>query len=250
MADDSLIAGLEKMTALVSSKDVDQSQTWKDKIYLTIDIDWAHDDILQDTIQIIEKAGVSATWFVTHDTQLLGSLRANSRFELGIHPNFNFLLQGDDRLGRTAEEVMDKILEVVLEAKSVRSHSMTQSSRLLDLFKEKGLTHDCNHFIPEQTKIPIIPWKHWNGLTRVCHYWEDDAACMYEQNTQVEELVRRDGLKVFDFHPIHIFLNTESMDRYERTRHLHQKPTELIKHRYEGEGTQTKLQKLFTAGKE
>jgi len=31
-------------------------------------------------------------------------------------------------------------------------------------------------------------------------------------------LLQRKGLKVFDFHPIHVFLNTENIKRYEAAR--------------------------------
>lgn len=54
---------------------------------------------------------------------------------------------------------------------------------------------------------------------------------------------------VVDFHPIHVFLNTESLDRYERTRSLHQNPKELIKHRYEGYGTRNRLLELLGSAK-
>ena len=53
------------------------------------------------------------------------------------------------------------------------------------------------------------------------------------------------GFHVFDFHPIHVFLNTESLDRYERTRSIHQNPKELIKHRYQGHGTRSWLMELL-----
>ena len=59
----------------------------------------------------------------------------------------------------------------------------------------------------------------------------------------------RGGLKVFDFHPIHVFLNTESLERYERTRALHHNPKELIKHRYEGYGTRNRLIELLELAK-
>lgn len=35
------------------------------------------------------------------------------------------------------------------------------------------------------------------------------------------------GLKVFDFHPIHIFLNTERADRYTRAKRYYKKPEKL-----------------------
>jgi hypothetical protein len=77
------------------------------------------------------------------------------------------------------------------------------------------------------------------------HFWEDDAVCIYEVNTPIRELLSRGGLKVFDFHPIHVFLNTENLDRYERTRPYHQNPAELIRHRHTGLGTRSALNHLL-----
>lgn len=187
-------------------------------IYLTIDVDWACDKVIESCANILLERNVSATWFITHETPLINDMRGVEQFELGIHPNFNFLLNGDFRNGRCAEEVVDRLLNIVPEAKSVRSHSMTQSSILLDLFFEKGLTHESNHFIPEQSHIELRPWQHWAGLVKVPYFWEDDVYCLTKENSSMESLLLRKGLKVFDFHPIHIFLNTENMSRYNRCR--------------------------------
>ena len=234
----------------ISSIQVDNASSWEDSIFLTFDIDWVHDSLLAETIDLVEQARVKATWFVTHDTPLLDRLRANQKFELGIHPNFNFLLEGDVRNGRNARDVIERLLAIVPEAISVRSHSMTQSSQLLALFKEMGLSYDVNHFVPAQTGIELKPWKLWNDLIRVPYYWEDDLHVLYESTgvpqMNPDELLRtRGGLKVFDFHPVHVFLNTESLDRYEQTRPLHQIPDELTKHRYQGYGTCNRLNELL-----
>ena len=130
------------------------------------------------------------------------NLKDNKNIELGIHPNFNFLLNGDFRNGRNAEEIVDRLLEIVPNANCVRSHAMTQSSGLLELFYNKGLTHDCNHFIPEQTEIILKPWSIWNGLIKVPYFWEDDINCVSENRTAINDLVNRKGIKVFDFHQI------------------------------------------------
>ncbi len=232
----------------VRSIKVSSNLTWERTAYLTIDMDWAHDLVLADTIDLVESAGVPATWFVTHDTPLIKRIKEIKHFELGIHPNFNYLLQNDQRNGRTAQEVVEKLLDIVPNATSVRSHSMTQSSQLLDLFKNLGLTHDCNHFIPVEAGIELKPWTLWNEMIRVPYFWEDDLACVYEQQGfhpyDMKKLLLRPGLKVFDFHPIHVYLNTERLDRYENTRLLHDRPFELIKHRFSGEGSRTKLQRL------
>lgn len=66
-----------------------KSFDYQKTIYLTFDIDWAHDTILEYTVDLLEKHEVAATFFVTHDTPVLNRLRDNPLFELGIHPNFN-----------------------------------------------------------------------------------------------------------------------------------------------------------------
>ena len=131
----------------------------------------------------------------------------------------------------------------------MRSHSMTQGTSLLQAFVNAGLTHDANHFIPGSSGVEPKPWRLWNGMIRVPYCWEDDVFCLYRERgiaePDVAETVRRAGLRVFDFHPIHIFLNTESMNRHEQTRDLHQHPEALIEHRYSGYGTRSMLLDLL-----
>ena len=232
---------------IISSIQTGTGTSWSTIPYLTLDIDWAHDDILADAIDLVEEYQVPATWFVTHGTPLLSRLRSNPDFELGIHPNFNFLLSGDDRAGRDVDEVVDRLLVIVPEAKCVRSHSTTQSSGLLDLFARRGMSHECNSFIPVQSGIELKPWRLWTGLTRVPYFWEDDVACLYggEKAPPMSRLVGLAGIKVFDFHPVHIFLNTENMQRYEHTREWHGFPQQLLAHRYVGEGTRTRFLELL-----
>ena len=236
----------------ISTIEEGEEASWNGPLFLTFDIDWAHDEVLNDTIEIVQNYQVSATWFVTHKTPVLERLKANKKFELGIHPNFNFLLQGKHDAGQTAKDVVQRCLDIVPDARVVRSHSMTQSSGLLEIFKECGLTHDANHFVPHHTGIELKPWQLWNNLVRVPYSWEDDVHILYDtievpQKSPLDIAMDKSdgGLKVFDFHPIHVFLNTESLDRYERTRPLHQNPKELIKHRYQGYGTCSRLIELM-----
>lgn len=232
-------------TAIISDIKLAEEATWRSHHFLTFDIDWAHDEVLADAIDMVEKYGAKATWFVTHNTVLLQRLRSNPNFELGIHPNFNGLMNGNYTNGKTVEEVVDRLLEFVPEAKSIRSHSLLQNSRICELFAEKGFVYDCNHLIPEQSEIELKPWPLWNGVIKVPHYWEDDAVCIYNKNSDFQEVLKRDGLKVFDFHPIHVFLNTENLERYELCRDFHNQPEILLNYRYEGFGTRSYLKQLL-----
>lgn len=229
--------------------DPNEVSTWSNKLFLTIDIDWAHDDVIANTIDLLDSANVYATWFVTHDTPLIERLRENPKYELGIHPNFNWLLSGDYRNGSSPLEIIERLLKIVPEARCVRSHSMTQSTGLLQAFASAGLTHDVNHFIPASAGVELKPWALWNGMVRVPYCWEDDIFCIYRQQgvaePDVTETANRIGLRIFDFHPIHVFLNTESINRYEHTRCLHQQPDQLVKHRYAGYGAYSQFLKLL-----
>ena len=109
----------------------ERAETWEGRLFLTVDLDWAPDWAIADCLDLVEEARVAATIFVTHDTPLLARMRANPRIELGLHPNFNPLLDGLASQG-SAETVMRGLQRIVPEARAVRSHSMTQSSRLLD----------------------------------------------------------------------------------------------------------------------
>lgn len=226
-------------------------ETWLGKVFLTLDIDWAHDKIIEDTVDLIEMADVPATFFVTHETPFLTRLRENPKFELGIHPNFNHLLNGDFEQVRRVEEIISELMEIVPEASAIRSHSLTQSTRLLENFKSAGLTHDASHFVPHHIGTALAPYELWNGLCHVPHFWEDDIQIIYGSKDRnrfgsLDDLpLDAPGLRVYDFHPIHIFLNSESLKRYEATRPIHQNPEELIHNRFDGLGTRSVLEKLL-----
>lgn len=52
---------------LIRQIDVDQTAFWNEKIFLTFDIDWAHDEVIDDVLQLLSKYQASATLFATHD---------------------------------------------------------------------------------------------------------------------------------------------------------------------------------------
>jgi len=238
--------------ATISSIDVRKPESWMHRWFLTIDVDWAPDEAIADTIDLLQSHGVASTWMITHETPLLSELRRASEVELGIHPNFNGLLEGHDTRGfSSASAVIENLVALVPEAKVVRSHSVAQSSPLLDLCAEHGLSHDVNMFIPSGSANICAPWKSWNGMTRVPYIWEDDVWCLYEATDQreitpLEIYTSYKGIVVINFHPIHVYLNTEKLERYESLRRIHQNGRELLKHRYEGYGTRNRLIDLLS----
>ena len=194
---------------------VTDESSWKDKVFLTFDLDWAIDEVIEYTLKIVEDAGIKATFFCTHKTDILNRIRKNLKIELGIHPDFNPLLLGQGRALRDMREVIKHYKSIIPEAVSVRSHSLTYNSVLLNMLGESGLKYECSVFIPFDSGIKLKPWIHVNKtLTMSPHFWEDNTYFSCGLSKKAGVYLRGNGLKIFDFHPIHIFLNTESKERY------------------------------------
>ena len=119
-------------------------ETWEKKVFLTFDLDWAHDEVISDTMDLINESGVSSTWFVTHKSPILAKLRKQENIELGIHPNFYHAPHQSFENQVQPKAVLSELLDVVPDAKSVRSHSLFHSERLVDVFYDFGLSHISN----------------------------------------------------------------------------------------------------------
>lgn len=200
-------------------------------VHLTFDLDWACDEVIAHTLNILEEEDVPATLFVTHDTPLLKRMRANPKLELGAHPNFIPLHLGNCDISEFqayTRHVLEEYRQLLPEATTLRSHGLTQNTRLMDLIGEMGYTRESNLLITLSSGMNLRPFYHWNGLMRVPYFWEDDIHCVeierkfWDNSWDVAPFLDNTCLKVFDFHPIHVFLNTESLNRYEKARpHFH-----------------------------
>lgn len=172
-----------------------------------MDIDWAPDFMICEALELFAKNSVPCTIFATHGSKYLD--RLGDQFEIGIHPNFNECLLGNS--SKNASDIMDEILEIYPDSKGLRSHSMTQSSPLLKIFKEKGLIYDSNQFLPYQR---VLPYRSWDGLIRIPYNWEDDIHYEYGHDFADLRINFETEFLIMDFHPVHLYLNTDSGERY------------------------------------
>lgn len=181
------------------------------KIIITSDIDWALDEVIDDFLSILKSYQVSATLFCTHESEVVKGMNSN-QFETAIHPNFNpSIIQGEPF---KAEKIIDDLMMLYPDAIGVRSHSMTSSTILNNLFNSKGLKYESNIFIPY--KWEVKPFKSWTGLTSIPYHWEDDVHFSYlnEFKPDFDSIFDKSDQFIFDFHPIHVFLNTDVESTY------------------------------------
>lgn len=188
----------------------------KQVIAITFDVDWASDVVVADTLALLNAANVQATFFATHSTSLFNGIQGH---EIGIHPNF--------LLAKDYESELDRLMNLYPQAKGVRCHSYYQNTQILDLFVERGLQYDSNSVMFGCHNIQ--PFKHWNGLVRVPVFWEDDINCLVGAtwNPELLPLANPNALYVFNFHPIHIYLNTEKLSRYKTAKPYYHDPIKL-----------------------
>jgi hypothetical protein len=185
-------------------------------LILTLDIDWAPDFVIDQVAQILIEKEVKATWFVTHQSKAIERLRENNElFELGIHPNMLF----GSTHGKTEDEVLTHIKNIVPDAISMRTHGLYQTTNwLVKAAKDYGVLIDVSLFLPRAANLHPHQIK-WNcsSLWRIPYFWEDDSE-MFEDVpiwSISDERLNVSGLKLFNFHPVHIALNTGRFEKYE-----------------------------------
>ena len=186
-----------------------------DEIVITLDVDWAPDFVIEFVANLLIERKIRSTWFITHDSHAIRSLSDYpDLFELGIHPNF---MPGSTH-GSTPEEVMETLLQIVPRAESVRTHGLFQSSSLMKMIAEKfGLKNDVSIYLREvQHIVPFEAYYDDNVLLRIPYYWTEDGE-MYKPKPSFSlnpKKMHQPGLKIFGFHPIHVYLNSRDMCGY------------------------------------
>lgn len=223
---------------------------------LTFDEDWAPDWAVEMCIEMCTDAGVPFTFFVTHQSPVLESLADREDVELGVHPNF---LPGSSH-GGTVSDVLDTMLTLVPGAVSMRTHSLVQSSPLLAEVALAGqIRNDASLLLPFTPDLSVSSLCFDTAsLTRLPYSWEDDEAMSRaDWCWNAEEWPgSTTGLLAYDFHPIHVALNSQSMDQYRALkRHLRGRPLtdcaeeEAMEFRSRGRGTATYLVDLLRNSK-
>lgn len=202
------------------------------KISISIDVDWAHDEVIDYLSSIFDKYGINVTFFCTHKI----NLESIKKHELAIHPNFI--------KGKADQDTIQELMEIYPGAKGSRSHGLYLHGGLFDVYNKYGLEYDSNYFLPDHN---VNPFFIVNGIVELPMIFTDDALHLvnsksYDIKKYLEE---RKGLKIFTFHPIHVFLNTKTDAEYQRAKPYLQKPTMLKKFRNRDKGTNDILIELL-----
>jgi hypothetical protein len=181
----------------------------------TSDSDWAPESMIEECVAVFRSAGVRFTPFVTHRSEAMRRTFRGCEHDVGLHPNFNPGSTHGDTIGG----VVDHVVALWPEACAFRSHGYHDSSLISHTLYERGLRYDSNLCLHLQSNL--VPLRHWTGLTRFPVFLDDSVVAFRGEGWQLDSFVdklRTPGLKIFNFHPVHVCLNTPVYSYYEERR--------------------------------
>jgi len=220
------------------------------KVHLTFDIDWAPDVSIDAIRKVINPRDIKATFFITHPSDIVSDLVADGH-EIGIHPNF---LSGSSQ-GDQPEKIIEYLLNIVPNARALRTHALVQSSplfqRIFSSFPQ--LRYDLSLFMYRFPHIEPFSWAFGGTkFTRVNYNWEDDAA-FFDDGFDWSKPFCPGPVSVYDFHPIHIHLNSSGSEHYDALKQAIQVPltqvseAEIRQYQNNGQGARSFLEAMVAS---
>ncbi len=196
-------------------------------IALTFDTDWVQEETLVELCKNLSNNHLKATFFVTREYKYL----KNPLFEINPHINFN------SHYSDYKKEFLKIGKTIHKKTKGIRNHSLYFHERLREIWRQSGIKYSINQLLPlvEDLKPFYISKSVLELPLYFLDYW-------YLENNQKPKFDINDlklgkpGLKIFDFHPIHLSLNTPSLNYYQKFRHFYHKPKMIKKYSFKGRG--------------
>ena len=192
---------------------------------ITFDVDWAPEEAIQYSIDLVLESNSKATFFATHPSKVLKKYLDSDQIEVGIHPNYykstNF------------EQLIDELLNHYPEATSVRAHGLYSSSNIVKLYEKKGFKCCLDVFLPGHENLQPV-WRFGVGsILLIPYFWEDGNHFTYKPKIDFNSCTNSvyDGMRIFNFHPIHVYANTESSEHYQAIRPYNQDSDQVLKRR-------------------
>lgn len=170
---------------------------------LAFDTDWVPQFIMDFIFQRLVHYGVTATFFCSSPYVFPeGSLH-----ERAVHPNF----MADSTQGKTPEEVLANLKAMYPNARGSRSHRLYWHAGLRSHLLQAGIQYNATAFTPLQPSLS--PWL-FKGLWHFPIWWSDGLHMdQFPLDKFDPPSNQAFGLKICVFHPIHIWLNSQSPEQ-------------------------------------
>lgn len=182
---------------------------------ITFDTDHMTDDSMEIFVSMLPE-DIKYTFFCTKPYP---ALKARDNIEIGAHPYLN-----DSTNWRESTYQLVDELEQFYGAKvqGVRPHSLYCSQTYIAELDALGIEYISSITVPFH--VELVPFRYqWGPMEAPINFmdnmqlWRAGGGL---SDGMVADTFRADIYRCFDFHPIHILLNTSVMDEYYAWRHL------------------------------
>ena len=180
---------------------------WEEEpvVCFTSDIDWASEDMIQKTFELLDLKSLEITIFNTHKSYELEMKLKKKEINMLIHPNF----LPNSSHGNSFDEIIENCLKFCPNAKGFRSHRYFEVNDIFDIFSKLGFKYFSNFCTRcEENLKPIL---HRSGLLSIPIFFEDGGFLLMDPSLNFNNFLKRfskPGLKVINFHPAHVCFNT------------------------------------------
>ncbi|MGE4291016.1 MAG: hypothetical protein AB7E32_02290 [Desulfovibrio sp.] len=189
-------------------------------ICLTVDSDWAHPEVTFFALDILEQSGVPFTFFATDDQDV----EPAAHREVALHPNFT---------DRDPLRELARLAWRFPDAAGLRPHRLAMPPELdAGILRSAGMQwisahHDVGARGPGRwdTELPDAPI-HWGDNLLFLNGIRPDMDTAAADGP---------GMLLYNFHPIHLYLNTCAPEQYAQAKPGYLDPEHLKKHRNERE---------------
>lgn len=212
-------------------------------ICLTFDTDHMDEARMAEFLDRVEIPG-AGTFFCTERYACLEA----THHEIGPHPT----LEG----GMDWQAALEGMRAFFPEAQGWRSHSCVFSHLLAEWLAGNGYRYvSTNDQFGHKGIQPVRhPWGVWHFPIFYMDNLDFSSACFWKEeadepfsDTMIETALGDDGVYVFDFHPVHLLLNTPGRDHYFAMRDRFKAGEDLGKLAHKGVGTTSFYERLCAA---
>lgn len=173
-------------------------------LVITSDTDFVSDEILSYAYSTL--ADTPCTFFVTGNSHYVATtMSQNKLWEVEPHPNFT----GGSTHGDTIDRVFDTVDSFNVNGEGFRCHRYFYSNDVAERFAHIGYKYSSNVCTDLQCLPPFMARC---GLIEFPIFFEDGGFLKYHGTPNFQTVLARmknpDGIYIFNFHPIHIALNS------------------------------------------
>lgn len=179
------------------------SKNFKEPIIcFTIDLDWAKEPMIEKTLAIFKEYNIPVTPFITHRSKAIEAHYKDKPVQVGLHPNF----WSGSTQGKNYMEIIKNLVELWPTVIGFRCHRRFEDLKFSKEFYDRGFLYDsttCMFLHPN-----IQPYRCFSKVLQFPIFFEDRwfMSSSWDLKAILNRL-EKPGLKVFDFHPIHVHGN-------------------------------------------